>query len=289
MNNQKKVLIFGKDGQLGHDLTRVFGKAYNVIAVNREAVDITNGSTASSVIEKEKPDFVFNASAYNKVEAAELEKETAFAVNREAVGRMAKAAKAVGAIFVHVSTNYVFGGDKEFFTEDDVPRPLNIYGESKLAGEELVRTTSEKYYLIRTSSVFGTKEGNQKKNFVDTMVAMALAGQSLKVVDDQIMSPTYSYDLAVKIKELIEKPAPFGIYHITNQGSCSWYEFTQKILELINLKAQLVAIKTQDSGSKVTRPQRSVLKNSALEKIGLAPMPMWQDALRRYLKEKYAV
>jgi dTDP-4-dehydrorhamnose reductase len=276
----KKVLIFGKDGQLGYDLTRVFGEDYNQVALNREAVDVTNASAVKTIIEKEKPDFIINATAYNKVEAAEQEKETAFAINKHAVGNMAKAAKEAGAVFVHVSTDYVFDGSLDFFTEDDVPNPLNTYGQSKLAGEELVKSTSTKYYLIRTSSVFGAKEGKQKKNFVETMVLKAKAGQPIKVVDDQIMSPTYSYDLAKKIKELIEKPAPFGIDHITNQGSCSWYEF-------MNIQAEVKAISTTESGTKVNRPKKSILKNLALEKIGLTPMPPWQDALDRYLKEKY--
>jgi len=285
----KKVLIFGKDGQLGYDLTRVLGQDYHQVALNREVLDVTDAYEVNEVIQKEKPDFAINATAYNKVEAAEQEKELALAVNKTAVGYMAKAAKKVNAIFVHVSTDYIFDGQKEFFTEDDIPKPLNVYGSSKLAGEELVKGISSKYYLIRTSSVFGGKGGKQKKNFVDIMISKAQAGETLKVVDDQIMSPTYSYDLAGKIRELIEKSAPFGIYHITNQGSCSWYEFAVKILELMDLKAEVIPISTQASGAKVNRPKNSILKNLALEKQGFAPMPLWQDALERYLKEKYQI
>ena len=285
---KKKVLIFGKDGQLGFDLTRVFGSDYEVKGLNRQDVDITNAPEVSGIIEKEKPDYILNATAYNKVEAAETEEQLATAINGWAVGNMAKAAKAVGAVFVHVSTDYVFDGSKEFFIEDDMPNPLNAYGRSKLAGEALVKSIAQKYYLVRTSSVFGAKEGKQKKNFVDSIIEKARAGQTLKVVNDQIMCPTYSYDLAVKIKELIEKPAPFGLYHITNQGSCSWYEFAEKILELMNTTAIVEPISTEQSGTKVNRPKRSVLKNSALGHIGLPPMPQWQDALGRYLAEKYS-
>ena len=283
----KKILIFGKDGQLGNDLIRVFGQGYEQVALNRERVDVANTGTVSQVIEKEKPDFVVNATAYNKVEAAEQEKDLAFAINGEAVGKLAKAAKATEAVFVHVSTDYIFDGSKDFFVENDAPHPLNAYGSSKLAGENAVRKISEKYYLVRTSSVFGAKEGNQKKNFVDKMIALAKAGQILKVVDDQIMSPTYSYDLASKIKELIEMPAPFGIYHITNSGSCSWFEFASKALELMGINAKIQAIDTASSGSKVKRPSKSILKNQALVEIGLPPMPPWEDALKRYLQEKY--
>lgn len=306
---QKKVLIFGKDGQLGYDLTRVFdrhyvidsrssaevsqsgtkaeGVDYYLTALNKDDMDITNAAAVSDVIKKQQPNIVINAAAYNKVEAAEAEEQLATAINGEAAGSMAKAAKEVGAIFVHVSTDYIFDGSKDLFTEDDVPNPLNAYGRSKLAGEELVKSMPSAYYLIRTSSVFGVKEGKQKKNFVDKIIELAKAGQTIKVVSGQTMSPTYSYDLALKIKELLEKPAPFGIYHITNQGSCSWYEFAEKILELMNIQASLKPITTAQSGSKIARPKISVLKNLALEKIGISPMSPWQDALERYLKEKY--
>lgn len=285
----EKVLIFGSEGQLGYDLTRVFNQGYNVVALSHKDADVTDHEAVSAIVEREKPDFVINATAYNKVEAAETEKDKAFSINKEAVGNMAKAAEAVGAVFVHVSSDYVFDGSKDFYTEDDIPKPLNSYGLSKLGGEELVKASSANYYLIRTSSVFGAKESGQKKNFVVQMVTKAREGQQLRVVSDQIMSPTFSYDLAVKIKELIEKPAPFGLYHITNQGSCSWYEFTVKILELMNLKAEIAPISAEESGTKVNRPKKSVLKNLRLEKEGLTVMSTWQDALQRYLKEKYQV
>jgi dTDP-4-dehydrorhamnose reductase len=285
----KKVLLFGKDGQLGNDLVRVFRADYNLLALNRADLDITNADNLYNSMQTKKPDIVINATAYNKVEAAEVEQELAFLINGQAPGNMAKAAKETGAIFVHVSTDYVFDGSKEFFTEEDPPNPLNAYGASKLAGEELVKSSGAKFYLIRTSSVFGVKEGNQKKNFVDSMIERARAGQRLRVVNDQIMCPTYSYDLAVKIKELIEKPAAYGVYHITNQGSCSWYDFTKKILELMDIGASVEPITTEQSGTKAARPKRSVLKNLALEKIGLPPMPIWEDALKRYLVDKYRI
>ena len=286
---KKKVLIFGSEGQLGFDLTRVFGNDYKVFALNRANVDITNAKAVSEIIAKDKPELILNAAAYNKVEAAEADSDEAFQVNKLAVGNMAKAAAEIGAVFIQVSSDYVFDGSKDFFIETDAPNPLNVYGASKLGGEELVKASGAKYYLIRTSSVFGVKSAKQKMNFVDTMIARAKEGQVLEVVNDQIMSPTYSFDLAGKIKELIEKPSPYGIYHITNQGSCSWYEFAIKILELMNLKTNIIAINTQESGAKVNRPKKSILKSSALEKAGLAPMPTWQNALQRYLKEKYKI
>jgi dTDP-4-dehydrorhamnose reductase len=173
-----------------------------------------------------------------------------------------------------------------FFTEKDLPNPLNTYGASKLAGEALVKDSGGKFYLIRTSSVFGVSQSSQKMNFVDKMIALAKTGKDLKVVNDQIMSPTYSLDLAVKIEELIKKSAPLGLYHITNQGSCSWYELAKNSLEIMKLNAKIEPITSEDSGSQVKRPKQSILKNLVLENLGMKPMPTWQDALSRYLKEK---
>lgn len=284
---KNKILIFGKDGQLGHDLTRVFGQGHHQLALNRGDLDITNANAVNDVIQKEKPDFVLNATAYNKVEAAETDTAAAFEVNAKGVENLAKASERAKAVFVHISTDYVFDGKKEFFIETDAPNPLNVYGQSKLEGERLAQSASSKCYIIRTSAVFGVKEGKQKMNFVDRMINLAKQGEVLRVVNDQFTSPTYSLDLAKKIKELIEKPAPFGVYHITNQGCCSWYEFAVKILELMNIKAQVTPISTSESGSKVKRPKKCILKNQALEVISLAPMPVWEDGLQRYLKEKY--
>jgi dTDP-4-dehydrorhamnose reductase len=285
----KKVIIFGKDGQLGFDLTRELKDFYKVIALNHQRVDIINIHALNNVIRKEKPFIVINATAYNKVEQAEVAKDLAFSINRTAVGNLAKICKDNNVIFIHVSTDYVFDGSKEFFTEQDLPNPLNTYGASKLAGEELVKASGVKYYLIRTSSVFGISQSSQKMNFVDKMIALAKEGKKLKIVNDQSMSPTYSLDLALKIKELIEKPAPFGLYHITNQGSCSWYELAKKSLELMKLNVKIEPITSEDSGSQVKRPKQSILKNLALENLGMKPMPTWQDALSRYLKEKYLI
>ncbi len=289
IKNMKKVIIFGKDGQLGFDLTRELKDFYKVIALNHQRVDIINIHALNNVIRKEKPFIVINATAYNKVEQAEVAKDLAFSINRTAVGNLAKICKDNNVIFIHVSTDYVFDGSKEFFTEQDLPNPLNTYGASKLAGEELVKASGVKYYLIRTSSVFGISQSSQKMNFVDKMIALAKEGKKLKIVNDQSMSPTYSLDLALKIKELIEKPAPFGLYHITNQGSCSWYELAKKSLELMKLNVKIEPITSEDSGSQVKRPKQSILKNLALENLGMKPMPTWQDALSRYLKEKYYI
>jgi dTDP-4-dehydrorhamnose reductase len=262
---------------------------FQVFAFSHAQADILEFNSVQTIIQKIKPDYVVNATAYNKVEQAEVEKDLAFSINSKAVGNLAKICKENNVIFIHVSTDYVFDGSKEFFTEQDLPNPLNTYGASKLAGEALVKDSGGKFYLIRTSSVFGVSQSSQKMNFVDKMIALAKTGKDLKVVNDQIMSPTYSLDLAVKIEELIKKSAPLGLYHITNQGSCSWYELAKNSLEIMKLNAKIEPITSEDSGSQVKRPKQSILKNLALENLGMKPMPTWQDALSRYLKEKYLV
>jgi dTDP-4-dehydrorhamnose reductase len=280
---KKKILIFGGDGQLGYDLKRVLEPDFRVVSLNRQALDITDGDSVEKLITKEKPAFVINAAAYNKVDEAERDIQQAFEVNAFAVFFMAKASERAGAVFIHFSTDYVFGGDKEFFKEDDLPKPLNIYGESKLSGERLVEVAAEKYFIIRTSSVFGVKQSGQKANFVDKIISLAKEGKPLKVADDQIMSPTYSLDLAAKVGEVIKNPPAFGIYHVTNSGSCSWYGFAVEILRLMDIKIPLTAVKTEELVGKAKRPKTSVLKTSAL----IGDMPSWQDGLKRYLKEKY--
>jgi len=284
--NKKKVLVFG-NGQLGYDLIRVLKNDFEVVALDRQAVDVTDKQAVISAVKQANPVFVINATAYNKVEQAESERDLAFQINSQAVCNLGEAAKLVDAIFVHVSTDYVFDGSRDFFKESDEPNPLNAYGASKLEGESKLKDIGGKFYLIRTSSVFGVKQSGQKMNFVDKIISLAKEGKPLKVVADQIMSPTYSLDLANKIKEIMEKLPAFGIYHITNQGSCSWYEFAKEILENMGLKANLDKITAAERGSKVIRPKISVLKNTALLSAGINLLPSWQDAVGRYLKEKY--
>jgi dTDP-4-dehydrorhamnose reductase len=283
---KKKVLIFGPNGQLGSDLCRVFKKNWEVFSVSHAEADVTREPEVINAVTKILPDVVINATAYNKVEQAEVEVSEAFALNAFACYYMAKVTAKIAAKFVHISTDYVFDGTKSSFDETDRPCPLNVYGLSKLTGERLVKYASPQFYIVRTSTLFGLKRATQKTNFIDRMAELAAKGETLKVVDNLIMSPTYSADLAEKIKQLIEKPAPFGIYHITNSGSCSWHELAKKTLELLHVKADLRAIKFTEE--KIKRPKFSVLQDTKLTNAGMAAMPPWQDALQRYLKEKYS-
>lgn len=285
---KKKILIFGSQGQLGSELLRIFEQKEEVLALDFKDLDVTKRELVFKAVLEFSPEAVFNASAYNKVEQAEAELDLAFAVNTFAPQYIARACNEVKAVFFHVSTDYVFDGSKEFFYENDCPKPLNNYGASKASGEILSLNANPKTYLIRTSAVFGAQPSSQKMNFVDQIVSAAKTGKPLSVVDDQITSPTYAHDLAEKMAEIFYKEPGFGIYHITNQNFCSWFEFAKFILETAGLKANVTAKKSDFSQGGAVRPLRSVLKSSVLETKGIDYLRSWQQAVKGYLKEKYS-
>ncbi|MBI2635355.1 MAG: dTDP-4-dehydrorhamnose reductase [Parcubacteria group bacterium] len=280
---KKKVLIVGSAGMLAFDLLRTFEDDYEVIGASRADFDVTDKSAALSFIKNHTPDVVINTAAYHKTEECELNPEKSFAVNAIGAFNIAKAAKKVGAKIIFINTDYVFDGSKEFFTENNNPNPLNVYGASKLAGENLTKIANENHYIIRTSWLFGGHRSGKGHNFVSLMLGKAKNGENIKVINDQFGSPTYAYDLAVKIKELINKKAPSGIYHITNNGSCSWYEFAERIFKLAKLNPKIEKIKSSDGASKIKRPKYSVLISENLRKLGIDNLRPWQEALADHL------
>jgi len=282
---KKKILIIGANGQLAFDLVRIFEGDYGVIRVDREDFDISDWSATNRFIAAVRPDIVINTAAYHKTEECEINPERSFAVNAIGAFNAAEAAKEIGAKIIFFSTDYVFDGKKKFFTEDDKPNPLNVYGASKLAGENLIKIANDNFYIIRTSWLFGIHRSSKGLNFVNSMFEKAKNNETIKVVDDQFGCPTYTYDLALKIKELVDKNAASGIYHITNSGSCSWHEFAQKIFELASLQSNIEKIKSKDSPSKIRRPQYSVLISENLKKQGIESLRPWQEALSAYLDE----
>ncbi len=282
----KKILIFGSSGQLGSDLFNELKINFDVTGCSSK-VDITIVESVEKIISKVRPGIIINAAAYTKVEEAESNPEIAYKINALGPYYIARAARKANCAVMQISTDYVFDGEKGKYTEDDVPGAINIYGASKLAGEQLVQIACpERFYIIRTSALFGNSKSRQKLNFVDNILAKAESGEKIKVVNDQYMSPTYTVDLGRKISELIIKAAPFGIYHITNSGYCSWYDFASAIIKIDGKKANLSPISTAKSGTKIRRPVSTILIGKALEKHGLEPMPNWKDALSRYLRQK---
>lgn len=278
-----KILIIGANGQLAFDLTRVLKDGHEVISAIRNDFDVTDKGATSKFIEKHKPDIVINTAAYHKTEECESNPEKSFAVNAIGAYNAAKAAADIKAKIVFFGTDYVFDGGKEKFKESDSPNPLNVYGASKLAGEILTRTANENYYIIRTSWLYGSHKSSKGNNFVSLMLEKAKNGENIKVVSDQFGSPTYTRDLAFKIKELIDKKAPSGIYHIANGGSCSWYEFAQRIFEFSGVKADVSAISSAERQSNLKRPKYSILVSENLNKAGIDELRPWNEALKEFL------
>ncbi len=283
----KKIVVIGADGQLAFDLIRIFRSDYKVIEARRGDFDITDQKAVEKFIFKLKPNIVINTAAFHKTEDCEKDPEKSFLVNGIGAFNVSKAAGEIGAIIIFISSDYVFDGSKKGFKEDDLPNPLNIYGASKLAGETLTKITNPKHLVVRSSWLFGIKQSGKGHNFVDLMIEKARRGEEVKVVDDQIGSPTYTYDLSLKIKELIEKKVPYGIYHIANSGICSWYQFAKEIFRQTKIKIKISKIKTNMSINQAKRPKYSILLNEKLSKANIKPLRNWQNALKDYLKEKY--
>jgi dTDP-4-dehydrorhamnose reductase len=272
-----KILILGHKGMLGHELAEVFENGNELFLWDREQIDITKREEVMQKIGEFKPDVVINAAAYTAVDKAESEKDLAYKVNGCAVGFLATICKQINALFVHFSTDYVFDGESHNGYKENHPyKPINMYGKSKALGEKMILDIEPRYYLIRTSWLFG-KSG---KNFVETMLRLVTDGKKIKVVNDQFGSPTYAKDLAEKVKKLIESRNSYGVYHITNSGFCNWHEFALKIFELTGLKPDVRPVNSEEFITPAKRPTYSMLVNTKL-----SPMRPWEEALKEYLIE----
>ncbi len=282
-----KIAVIGANGQLGFDLVRVFENKDEIVPLTHADIDVTDFKKSMEILKKTQPDVVINCAAYVRVDDAEDFADRAFAVNALGARNIALISKDLNAILMHVSTDYVFDGrKKEPYIENDIPNPLNVYGNSKLAGEYFVRNTLEKHYIIRSSSLFGAAGASGKGgNFVETMIKKAHNNEEIKVVDDMIMSPTYTKDAASMIKNVHSIRLPFGIYHVANSGRCTWYEFARAIFETLSIEANVSPAKTNNLQSKARRPVFSPLVSTKLKNYGLE-MENWKAALKNYLMEK---
>jgi dTDP-4-dehydrorhamnose reductase len=282
-----KVLLFGANGQLGSDLVRVLHAAGDtVVPVTHAQVDICSEDRVSNVVAESKPDVVINTTAYHRVEECETKSALAFQVNATAPMNLAQICNRAGAVLVHFSTDYVFDGQSNVpYRETDLPSPLSAYGASKVAGEYLVAAHTKRCFVIRTCGLYGIAGSSGKGgNFVETMLKKASAGEPIRVVDDQILTPTYTLDLAHAVRSLILTES-FGLYHLSSEGQCSWYEFTRHIFEHAGLAANLSPVKTAEFYSAVKRPAYSVLSKAKFRALGLS-IPSWNDALPRYLEQR---
>ena len=265
---------------LGRDLTAHLGARHQVVPADLPEVDITHLDLVQRTFDSTQPEVVIHTAAFTSVDDCEHRPDLAFQVNAEGTRNVAVACRQASLPMLYLSTDYVFDGQKPTpYEEDDQPNPLNVYGRSKLQGERYVTELLEAAWIVRTSWLFGPLG----KNFVRTILQRAQRGESLRVVDDQVGAPTYTMDLAGKLEQIVVRGSP-GIYHVTNRGYCSWFEFAQETLRRAALShVRVFAIPTSASERPAPRPRNSRLAHTRLESEGLGLLPAWQDALTRYL------
>lgn len=285
------VIVIGAGGQLGSDLmsTAPDGRdllAVDVIGVAHQRLDILDHHAVRDLLDRVRPDVVINTAAYVNVDHAEDEPDKAFDLNARAVRNLAQATDAIGGCLVHFSTDYVFDGRKRTpYTEQDLPAPLNVYGRSKLEGDNHVMTTCRRHLVVRSSGLYGVAGSTGKSghgNFVSTMLRLGRERGRVSVVDDQVLTPTSTLDLAHLVWRLVDGDAR-GLFHATNSGQCSWSEFAREIFSLAKIPADVVPIDTATFGAKATRPAYSVLDNGKLAREGFAAMRPWRQALAEHL------
>jgi dTDP-4-dehydrorhamnose reductase len=277
-----RVVVTGAKGQLGQDVLKVLSSYdYSVYPVSREQFDITEEQAVYAYMEEIKPDIILHCAAYTNVDGAESDKETAYKVNALGTKYLAQAAEKLDAKMLYISTDYVFDGTaSEPYEVDHPTSPLGVYGETKLEGEKFVQEHVEKFFIVRTAWVFGI-HGN---NFVKTMLRLGGELGEVGVVHDQVGSPTYTVDLARFMVELMQTEK-YGIYHATNAGVCSWYEFAVEIFKQAGMDVLVMPLTTEQFPRPAKRPQYSVLSKKKIEEEGLTPLRDWKEALAAYLKE----
>ncbi len=280
------TLLIGANGQLGSELRQAFSHQELVLLTHAD-FELTDPGQVREAVRTYRPGLILNTAAYHRVDECEDFPERAFAVNAVAVRNLAIAAKEIGAALVHFSTDYVFDGkQRRPYREEDRPGPLSVYAASKLAGEYFVRALLDRYYLIRTCGLYGLAGSRSKAgNFVETMFRLATDGREIRVVGDQIVTPTSAKELAGKVRRLVETGA-YGLYHISNNGECSWYRFALAIVELAGLRTAVHETTSVAYGAPAARPAYSVLDNANLRSLGLDDLRDWRDALADYLAER---
>lgn len=277
-----RLLVTGVTGQLGAEVMKECERrGLDAVGASRAEMPLTDLSSTRDFLMKTEPDAVIHCAAYTAVDRAEDEPGLCRAINGDATREIARTAAKIGAKMVYISTDYVFPGDGEnFYETDDVTAPVNVYGASKLLGEQAVRETLEKFFIVRVSWVFG----GLGKNFIRTMLSLARTRRQFRVVDDQKGSPTYAADLAPLLLDMVQTEK-YGIYHATNEGVCSWADLASEIFRLRAPDASVERISSLDYPTKAARPKNSRLSKKSLDRAGFRRLPEWRDALCRYLAE----
>lgn len=277
-----KVLVTGMNGQLATDVSKeLIKREFTCFTTSRQEMNIENYDEVSKVINKVNPDVIIHCAAYTKVDIAEESKEECYNANVTGTENIVRACKQHDITLVFISTDYVFDGSgTRPWKESDLKNPVNFYGKSKSEAEDIIINSLQKYFILRISWAFGLS-GN---NFVKTMVRLGKTQKQIKVVNDQVGSPTYTKDVADLLVNMIGTNK-YGIYHVTNEGYCSWYEFTKEICSILNYEVELIPVTTIEYGSKAKRPLNSRLDKQLLVDNGFYRLPEWKDALRRYIDE----
>ncbi len=277
-----RVLVTGVKGQLGYDVVKECEKRnIEAVGVDIEEMDITDKASVDKVVKEAGVDAVIHCAAYTAVDAAEENVEICRKVNAEGTENIAKVCKELDLKMVYISTDYVFDGKgTRPWEPDDERAPLNVYGQTKYEGELAVQNNLEKYFIVRIAWVFGVNG----KNFIKTMLRLAEDHDSLTVVNDQFGSPTYTYDLARLLVDMVQTEK-YGIYHATNEGICTWYEFACEIFKQAGIDIKVSPVSAAEYKAKAKRPENSRMSKEKLSENGFERLPSWQDALSRYLKE----
>jgi len=282
-----KLAVIGSNGQLGTDLMEVLSAEHDVAGLNHNDIEITDIDSVRNVLSAIKPAVVLNTAAYHIVPEAEKFPAKAFQINGIGAMNLAKVCQELDTRLVHYSTDYVFDGKKQKpYTEDDRPNPLSVYANTKLSGEYFVLNYCDKSYVIRVSGIYGKVPCRAKGgNFITTMVKLANEKPEVRVVNDEILTPTPTYHIARNTAALIRTDG-FGLYHMSCAGEVSWYEFAKVIWETLGLKTPLYPASVKDFPLVVKRPFYSVLENQNLKKLGIDQMPDWKDALKEFLSDE---
>ena len=285
MNLPGRVLLFGGGGQLGTEIRRLWEA--EIVSPSHAELDITDAQAVAAAIEASKPDALVNCAAFHNVERCEEEPQNAFAANAIAVNAMAELCEARGIRFVTFSTDYVFDGALgRIYTEEDVPNPISAYGCSKFAGELLVQRLQTQAYVIRTCGVYGTRTSTTKGyTFVDRIIAQARAGEPVRVVSDQTVSPTYATHLAQGVAQLLSAGAEPGLYHMVNEGAVTWYDYAREALRLAGIDQEIEPVSYTNWKTRVRRPPFSALDNAKLHALGIH-MPDWRTGVADYIRDR---
>ncbi len=279
-----KIVILGAAGQLGRQLCLTLPTA---LALGHEDADLTKPDSLRQILLQLRPDVVVNAAGFTHVDRAENEAGAAFAVNAIGVRHLASVCRDADMTLIHISTNYVFGQDAARATpyrESDVAGPISVYGASKLAGEGHVQSLCPKHFVLRTCGLYGPSGTSKRGNFVAAILRLAETGVPIRVVDDQLCTPTSAHDLALAVRAIVDSQA-YGLYHVTNAQACSWHEFARTIFEMTKKSVQLVPIPSESFPAVARRPRYSVLDNGRWAAAGFTPLRPWHEAIAQFLVE----